>query len=95
MQGREIGANDRRFRRAEFLEPARFTAAARVFGSIAARAHLLGSLKEDGPRPLAQLGGRFVLRVIAFATAYAEQTLEDFEELTRRRGELQRLWRER
>jgi uncharacterized protein (DUF2252 family) len=94
-QAREIGANDRRFRHSEFADPGRFTAVARVFGAITAQAHLLGAAQVGGgPEPLGALGSRFVLRVIAVASAYAEQTLEDFEEVRKRREELARLWRD-
>lgn len=96
MQAREIGANDDRFHHATFAELDRFQAAARTFGHITARAHLLASLKKPGPRSLltelAHAEDRWVNRTLAFATAYAHQVHEDFDELRRRSGEVAGAW---
>lgn len=97
MQAREIGANDARFPHREFTDPARFHNAAKIFGKITARDHLLSSLKRRGPRALSKeiLGSedRFVYRLLAFAAAYTVQTMDDYAEFQRRRGEIARAWK--
>ena len=96
MQAREIGANDVRFDPQAFEDPLRFQTAARIFGEITARVHLLGSLAKAGPRDLVhEIAGRedrFIGRLLAFAVDYAYQTIEDHAELLRRRDEVARDW---
>lgn len=97
MQAREIGANDARFPHREFTDPARFHNAAKIFGKITARDHLLASLAARGPRALSKeiLGSedRFVYRLLAFAAAYTVQTMDDYAEFQRRRAEIARAWK--
>ena len=96
MQSREIGANDARFSHNLFRDPEKFARAARIFGEITARAHLLSSLGEDGPRALLkQIKGvedRWVNRGVAFALAYAHQTFDDYQEFTARKAEVAKAW---
>jgi uncharacterized protein (DUF2252 family) len=96
MQAREIGANDRRFAHAEYADSERFEKAARIFGEITARAHLLSTLGKKGPRPLLTLlsgrQDRFVNGMVAFAVAYTDRTLDDYEEFRKRQGEVARAW---
>jgi uncharacterized protein (DUF2252 family) len=97
MQGREIGANDARFQHQEFMEPARFQHAAQIFGEITARAHLLSTLRQIGPRGLLkELAGakqeRWVQRMLAFSVAYADRMLDDYQEFSERRGEIAKKW---
>ncbi len=97
IQAREIGANDARFPHREFSDPARFHNAAKIFGRITARDHLLASLGTRGPRALSKeiLGSedRYVYRLLAFAAAYTVQTMDDYGEFQRRRGEIARAWK--
>ena len=97
MQGREIGANDIRFNHAEFKDPSRFQQAARVFGEVTARAHLVSTLGERGPRPiLKELRDaneeRWIQRMSAFAVAYADRTMDDYREFRERSAEIQKVW---
>ncbi|MGI8741605.1 MAG: DUF2252 family protein [Bryobacteraceae bacterium] len=96
MQAREIGANDARFQHKEFRDAARFLHAARIFGEITARAHLISTLGKKGPRALLrELAGRqdrWVNRLVAFAVAYTDRTLDDYQEFLARRSELGEKW---
>ena len=97
MQAREIGANDIRFNHMEFKDPDRFQHAARIFGEVTARGHLLSTLGEPGPRALLKelAGGkeeRWIQRTAVFAASYTDRTLEDFEEMTQRKEEIQKIW---
>jgi len=96
MQSKEIGANDARFNPKQMQNPAHFQRAAQMFGNITARAHLLGSIGNPGPRPLVKkLQGRedrFVHKLLSFAVAYADRTFEDFDELIRRKAEVAQAW---
>ena len=69
---------------------------AKVFGGITARAHLLASLGQEGPRKFLARSGttedRVVQRLIAFATAYVSQVHEDFDELKKRQSEVALAW---
>lgn len=97
MQTREIGANDARFEAKEFVDPERFRRAARIFGELTARAHLLSTLGKSGPRGItkALVGGqdrRWAQRQAAFAVAYTDRVLDDFAEfLTRKQEVLEKL----
>ncbi len=97
VQGREIGANDARFPHREFTAFERFEKAAAIFGEITARAHLLATIGKSGPRALlGEIAGhedRFVHRVLAFAAAYAGQTMDDFHEFQSRRAEIEKAWK--
>jgi uncharacterized protein (DUF2252 family) len=96
MQTKEIGANDARFNPKEMQNPVHFQRAAQMFGTMTARAHLLGSIGNPGPRPLVKkLQGRedrFVHKLLSFAVAYADRTFEDFDELNRRKAEVAQAW---
>jgi uncharacterized protein (DUF2252 family) len=96
MQSKEIGANDARFNPKLMQDPEHFQKAAQIFGRITARAHLLASMGNPGPRPLLkQLRGRedrFVHKILSFAVAYADRTFEDYDELIRRKAEVERAW---
>ncbi len=96
MQTREIGANDARFDPATFADPRSFQAAARVFGHLTARVHLLGAGNSPGPRRLLSEihpdEGRFSRRVLSFAAAYADRTWGAHAELKRRAAEVRRVW---
>ena len=96
MQSKEIGANDARFNPKQMQDPGHFQRAAQIFGRITARAHLLASIFNPGPRPLLkQLRGRedrFVHKILSFAVAYADRTFEDYDELIRRKAEVERAW---
>ena len=96
MQAREIGANDDRFHHKQFADPARFESAARIFGEITARAHLLATLGETGPRSIhGEILGRedrFVVRLLSFAVAYADRVNADYEELMARREQIAKAW---
>lgn len=94
MQTRQIGANDVRFQHREFSAPERLEGAARIFGEITARVHLLGSLGATGPRELTARGGQdgWRRRLLAFALACADRTLEGYQELQRRRAEVAAAW---
>jgi uncharacterized protein (DUF2252 family) len=97
MQAREIGANDRRFQPKEFSDPERLRHAARIFGEITARDHLLETLGKTGPREIVELlhgavGERWVKRMVAFAVAYADRTLDDFGEFCSQKDEIAREW---
>jgi len=96
MQSREIGANDARFSHKLFRDPEKFARAAKIFGEITGRAHLLASLGAGGPRDiLKQIKGkedRWVSRLVAFALAYAHQTYDDYEEFTARKAEIAKAW---
>jgi uncharacterized protein (DUF2252 family) len=97
MQSKEIGSNDARFNPKQMRDPELFRKAAEIFGRITARAHLLASIANPGPRPLLkQLRGRedrFVHKLLSFAVAYADRTFEDYDELIRRKAEVERAWR--
>ena len=97
MQAREIGANDCRFSPGQYKTVERQQQAAAVFGGITARAHLLSSLGEEGPRKFVARCGvnedRLVHRLIAFATAYAGRVHDDFDELKKRHGEVVKAWK--
>ena len=99
MQAREIGSNDDRFKGKQFQQMDRFEAAARTFGALTARAHLLGSADPRGPRALFHevLGQerKFLHRVLGFAVAYTERVMEDFEEVCARAGEIRKAWKVR
>ena len=96
MQTRELGANDCRFSNDQYKVAAKLEQAARVFGGITARAHLLASLGQEGPRKFLARSGttedRVVQRLIAFATAYVSQVHEDFDELKKRQSEVALAW---
>ena len=76
---------------------ARFEQVSAVFGGITARAHLLASLGQTGPRNFVSSAGvtedLLVNRLVAFATAYSSRVHEDFDELTKRRGEIAKAWK--
>ncbi len=95
MQTREIGANDVRFQHKEFSALERLEGAARIFGEITARVHLLGSLGASGPRELASSAGRegWLRRLLAFALACADRTLEAHQEFKRRRAQVAAAWK--
>ncbi len=96
MQARELGANDCRFNHKQFAAPEPFRAACEVFGRVTARVHLLGSLREEGPRRmLGEIVGaedRFVCRVLAFAASYSGQVLEDYSEFVRCQKQVAKQW---
>ncbi len=91
FQVRELGANDDRFSPKKFSTAVRLTAAARVFGGITARAHLLASLGTEGPRPLAK--ARMQRRLMAFALEYAGTVQQDHEDFCRRVDEVKKAFR--
>lgn len=98
MQAREIGANDTRFNAREFTDLDRFAHAARIFGEITARVHLVSSLGKIGPRAIAkELAGsgqeRWIQRMVAFAVAYTDRTLDDYSEFCSRRQEIAAQWK--
>ena len=98
MQAREIGANDARFNAKEFTDLGRFANAARIFGEITARVHLISSLGKAGPRAIAhELAGsgqeRWIQRMVAFAVAYTDRTLDDYAEFCSRRKEIAEQWK--
>lgn len=97
MQTKEIGANDARFDPKSMQDPQHFQRAADMFGRITARAHLLGSIGEPGPRlfkqKLKQSENRFIHKLLSFAVAYADRTFEDFDELIRRKAEIAQAWK--
>jgi Uncharacterized protein conserved in bacteria (DUF2252) len=90
FQARELGANDDRFSPKQYADPAKLANAARVFGGITARAHLLSSVGDEGPRPLAKAA--FSRRLIAFALEYADQAQRDHAEFCSRRDEIAKVW---
>ena len=97
MQGREIGANDVRFKASEFADIGRFHHAARIFGEVTARCHLVSTIGKRGPRALIKelAGGkdeRWIRRMVAFAVAYADQTLDDYAEFCDRKAEVAKHW---
>ena len=97
MQAREIGANDIRFNHKESKDPDRFQHAARIFGEVTARGHLVSTLGKRGPRSiLKELQGgkeeRWIQRTAVFAAAYADRVLDDFAEMTERKEEIQKIW---
>ena len=97
MQAREIGANDLRFNSREFADLDRFKLAARLFGDVTARTHLVSTLGKTGVRALSKelAGGkqdRWVKRMVAFAVAYTDQVLDDYAEYCARREEVARKW---
>jgi hypothetical protein len=77
----------------------RFEAAARTFGTLTARAHLLGASDPRGPRTLFHevLGQerKFMHHLLGFAVAYTERVMEDFEEVCGRAGEIRKAWKVR
>ena len=85
MQARELGANDQLL-----------AADAKTYGAITARAHLLGSMPEAGPRTLLnEIAGHeddFVRRVIHFSVAYTEKVIADYRELLGRQKEVRKKW---
>jgi len=85
LQARELGVNDQRL-----------AADGKTFGAITARAHLLGSMPEPGPRTmLKEIAGHeedFVRRVIHFSLAYTEKVLADYRELLARQKEVRKRW---
>lgn len=98
MQAREIGANDTRFNAKEFTDLDRFANAARIFGEITARVHLISSLGSTGPRAIAhEVAGpaqeRWIQRMVAFAVAYTDRTLDDYAEFCSRRKEIAEQWK--
>ena len=92
FQTREIGANDDRFSPKQYAVAARLASAAKVFGGITARAHLLSSLGDQGPRELTETG-RFGRRMVALALEYAEQTQRDYAVFCQRREEVRKAWK--
>jgi uncharacterized protein (DUF2252 family) len=96
VQAREIGSNDARFSHKVFSDPARFENAAKGFGMVLARCHLLASRHEEGARSIAkEIAGRedrVVHAVLRFAVNYAARTSEDYEELKARRAEVETQW---
>ncbi|MCC6363599.1 MAG: DUF2252 family protein [Bryobacterales bacterium] len=96
MQARELGSNDARFSHKEFVVMERFNRAAALFGGLLARCHLLAAVSGGGPRSIprsvAGFCDRFVNGILHFAVSYADQVHADFEELRRRREEVQRAW---
>jgi uncharacterized protein (DUF2252 family) len=93
MQAREIGANDMRFQPKQFSDPDRLQHASRIFGEITARDHLLQTIGKTGPREITQLlhgsaEERWVKRMVAFAVAYSDRTLDDFTEFCSRKDEI-------
>ena len=96
MQTKEIGANDARFNPKSMQDTQHFQRAAQIFGNITARAHLLGSIGQPGPRVMVQKFkpvDRFVHKLLSFAVAYADRTFEDFDEVIRRKAEIAQSWR--
>lgn len=85
MQARELGVNDQLL-----------AADAKTYGAITARAHLLGSMPEAGPRTLlTEIAGHeedFVRRVIHFSVAYTEKVIGDYRELLGRQKEVRKKW---
>ncbi len=85
LQARELGVNDQVL-----------ITDAKTYGAMTARAHLLGSIPEPGPRTmLKEIGGReddFVRRVIHFSVAYTEKVLTDYRELVDRQKEVRKRW---
>jgi uncharacterized protein (DUF2252 family) len=97
VQVRELGANDARFPHKQFKNADRFRAASAIFGQLTARAHLLGSLGEEGPRTIPhEFSGRtdrFINRILAFAAAYVEQIVIDHDDLRAARDRVASEWR--
>ena len=97
VQAREIGANDERFKGKQFQQNDKFVGAAKVFGALTARAHLLGSPGRVGPRALLrEILGRdrqFLHHLLGFGVAYTERVVEDFEDVSLRAGELRKAWK--
>lgn len=97
MQARELGANDCRFSHSQYQTQEKLEQAAGVFGGITARAHLLASIGDEGPRKFVARSGviedRLVHRLVAFATSYSSRVHEDFDEITRRRAEIAKQWK--
>ena len=96
MQARELGANDCRFDHSQYADAARLEQAAEVFGGITARAHLLASLQQPGPRNIVKDSGvdedRFAGRLVSFATSYATRVREDYAEFQKRRPRIAKAW---
>lgn len=97
MQGRELGANDTRFKASEFTDIARFHHAARIFGEVTARCHLISTLGKSGPRGITQelaggKDGRWIRRMVAFAVAYADQALDDYGEFCDQKAAIAKQW---
>lgn len=96
MQSREIGANDTRFSHKLFRDAEKFARAAQIFGEITARAHLISSVGQDGPRALLKeikdRQDRWVNRMVAFALAYAHQAKDDYDEFIARKAEVAKAW---
>ena len=90
FQVREIGANDDRFSPKKFSNAARLSVAARVFGGITARAHLMSSLGTEGPRPLAKAKASMQRPLIAFALGYAETVQRDQADFCQRADEVRK-----
>ena len=90
FQVREIGANDERFSPKQYANADRLASAARVFGGITARAHLLSSLGSGsgGPRPLAKAS--IQRRLVAFALEYADIVQRDQEDFRNRTDEVKK-----
>lgn len=83
MQAREIGSNDLRFNHKHFCHAGKLAKAAAVFGSVTARAHLLASLDEAGPRFLRREKDSFVRRILTFGVDYAGRAIEDHGEFVK------------
>jgi hypothetical protein len=99
LQAREIGANDDRFKGKQFQQQDRFEAADRTFGTLTARAHLLGASDPRGPRTLFHevLGQerKFMHHLLGFAVAYTERVMVGFEVVCGRAGEVRKAWKVR
>ena len=85
LQARELGVNDQAL-----------ATNGKTYGAITARAHLLGSMPEPGPRAMlkeiASSEEDFVRRVIHFSVAYTEKVLADYRELLQRQNEVREKW---
>ena len=97
LQARELGANDARFSHKQFKNFDRFRAASAIFGQITARAHLLASLGDEGPRTIPhEFPGRtdrFINRILAFAGVYTEQVALDHDDFRAARDRVASEWR--
>lgn len=93
MQARELGANDSRFAASEFKDLDGFHRAARTFGEVTARAHLVSTLGKRGPRAILKelktTEDRWIRRMAAFSAAYADRILDDYEEFRAGRAEVE------
>jgi uncharacterized protein (DUF2252 family) len=93
FQVRELRPQDARLDAKTLKNAAEFQAVARVQAGILARTHARASGRVLGPaNPLAELADadRFCQRILAFALAYADLTVQDWTRFVGQRSELER-----